>query len=154
MSQNLKGSAYRQLNFGLKLERPTAIVPQTAAQSIFSVPTGRIIVTGIMGLVTAAGSATVTNLKLQSLPTVGSVAPISANGLVTSAAIGSIISVDGAPGTAIAVSTGAGQILDSRGIVIPTGAIQIVTDASNATLSVAWSILWVPLDDGATLVAL
>lgn len=154
MSSNLKGTAYRQLNFGLKTDRATAIVPQTATASIFSVPTGRIIVTGIVGTVTAGGSATVTNLKLRSLPTVGSVADLCANGLVTSLAIGSILSVDGNPSTALAVSTGAGQILDSRGIMIPNGAIQLTTDASNATLSVSWTLLWVPLDDGATVVAL
>jgi hypothetical protein len=137
MSQNAKGSAYRQMRFGLKVERPTAIVPQTGTASIFTVSNGRIIVTGIMGLVTAAGSATVTNLNLRSLPTVGSIANISAAGLVTSAAIGSIISIDGNPTTATALSTGAGQILDSSGIVVPAGAIQQTTDASNATLSIA-----------------
>lgn len=152
MSQNAKGSAYRQMRFGLKVERPTAIVPQTATASIFTV-TGRIIVTGIMGLVTAAASATVTNLNLRSLPTVGSIANLSAAGLVTSAAIGSIISIDGAPGTATAVSTGAGQILDSSGIIVPAGAIQQTTDASNATLAIAWTLLWVPLDDGAVVTA-
>lgn len=153
MSQNLKGSAYRNLNFGFKVERAAAIVPQTATGAIFTVTGGRIIVTGIMGLVAVAGSATVTNLKLRSTPTVGSVADVSAAGLVTSAAIGTIISITGAASDATVVSTGAGQILDSTGVIIPTGSIGVNTDASNATLSVGWTLLWVPLDDGAVAVA-
>lgn len=154
MSQNAKGSAYRQMRFGLKVERPTAIVPQTATASIFSV-SGRIIITGIVGLVTAAGTATDPLLKLRSLPTVGSVADLSAATATTlvSPAIGTIISIDGNPTVIAAISTGAGQILDSSGIVVPAGAVQLTTGASNTTLAIAWTLLWVPLDDGAAVAA-
>lgn len=153
MSTLLKNATYRGVNFGAKVERATAVVPQTASGAIFTVSNGRAIVTGLMGLVTVAGSATVTNLKVRSLPTVGSAVDIAANGLVTSAPIGTIISITGTPADAISISGGSGQILDSRGVIIPAGAIQITTDAANASLSIAWTLLYIGLDDGTVVTA-
>lgn len=153
MSQNAKGSAYRQMNLGLKVERPTAVVPQTATASIFSVTGGRIIVTALLGVVTVAGSATDPLLKVRSLPTVGSITDLSAVvATFTSSPTGTILSVGGAPASAMTASTGAGTGLDQT-LIIPAGAIQLAAGASNATLSIAWTICWIPLDDGAVVAA-
>ncbi len=153
MSQNLKGTAARQTQFGLKTERATAIVPQTATASIFTT-SARIIVTGLMGLVTAAGTATDPLLKLRSTPTVGTITDLCAVvAAFTTSAVGTILTIDGNPATAMTASTGTGQILDDRGVIIPAGAIQLACGASNTTLSIAWTLLWVPLDDGAFVTA-
>lgn len=154
MSQNLKGSTYRAINFGLVARRAAATVPQSASQTIFTA-SGAVVITGLTGYVTTAGSATDPLIKLRSTPTVGTVGDICAvAGTFTTSAIGTLLTIDGNPATAMAfAANGSGQLLDSRGIVLPAGALTLTTGASNATLAVAWTVLWVPLDDGANLVA-
>lgn len=152
MASMIQGKQQRLIKLGLKVDRATAVLPATTNQNLFAVAGGRVIVTGLVGEVTVAASATATNVKFRSAPTVGTAVDISANALITSAVIGSLVTVTGLFSDVTIVSGGAGQILDSVGIVVPTGNIQITTDATN-TGSLRYSVLYIPLDDGATVTA-
>lgn len=154
MSAGVAGKSQRVINFGQRIDRPGALVPQTATVSIFTVTGGRVLVTGITGLITVAGSATDPLMKIVSTPTVGSTGDMTAAvATFTTSAIGGILSVDGLPTAAMVYSQGAGTLLDAKAIVVPAGAIRVTCGASNATLQVQWTLLYVPLDDGASVAA-
>lgn len=147
-----RGKYLRQLRYGLTETRNAAVVPQTGTQAIFNITGGRVVITSIVGVVTGAGSATVTNLKFRVAPSVGAAQDLSANGLVTSAAVGTFITATGVAADATVVNSAIGSMV-RQGIVLPAGAIQIVTDANNATLAVQWTVTWMGLDDAAVLAA-
>lgn len=154
MGTLVKGTAYRSLAFGPSVVRPASVVPQTGTGTLFTVAGGRVLVTGITGIIAVAGSSTDAALQLNTLPTVGSTAPMhAAMAATTSYPAGGIFSVDGNPATAMTLNVGVGQISDSGGIIVPAGLIRLTTTASNATLSIQWTLLYVPLDDGANVVA-
>jgi len=52
----------------------------------------------------------------------------------------------------VATSSYAALLPSLPGLVIPIGALAMVTDASN-TGQIQWDLTWIPLDDGAQLVA-
>lgn len=154
MSTLVKGTAYRALTFGTVVNRPGALIPQSTTATIFTVSGGRVLVTGLTGLITVAGSATDPLLKIVSTPTVGSTGDMTtAVATFTTSAIGGILTVDGSPTVAMVYSQGAGTVLDARAIVVPAGAIRLTAGASNATLAIQWTLLYVPLDDGASVAA-
>lgn len=154
MASGIAGKSQRTLNFGARVDRAGALVPQTATSSIFTVTGGRVLITGLTGLITVAGSATDPLMKIVSTPTVGSTGDVTtAVATFTTSAIGGILSVDGSPTAAMVYSQGAGAVLDAKAIVIPAGAIRLTCGASNATLQVQWTLLYVPLDDGASVAA-
>lgn len=151
MSQNAKGRAFRDMNFGIKVDRAAAVLPATATGTLFAVTGGRVIVRGLIGRVTTAASATATNIKLRAIPTTGPAADISANGAITSAALGTLVTITGLFSDATIIA-GAGQILDSVGVVCSVGTISLTTDATN-TGALEWTVIYIPLDDGASVSA-
>lgn len=151
MASFVQGSQVRLVETGLRVNRPTAVVPATGNQNLFAV-NGRVILKAIVGQLTVAASATATNLKLQGAPTTGTAVDLCANGLITSKEIGSWLGLTGTFSDALVVaSAGAGIFFDAAGIVLSPGFIRAVTDATNTTASVQWTAFYVPLDDGASL---
>lgn len=154
MSSGVPGKDLRKLNFGAKVDRATAVLPATTTQNLFSVSGGRIILLGLVGEVTVVASATATTLTFQSAPTVGTAVALNLNtgSAIENAVVGSLVTITGTFGDAAIISGGAGQILDSKGLVIPAGFIRILTSATN-TASLRYSVFYTPLDDGASVAA-
>lgn len=158
MASGIPGRQLRTLLYGLKVTEPAAIVPQTGTAHIFTVAGGRVVITSLVGQVTAAASATATTLSIGVTPTVGTAA---ATGLatataITSAEIGTLVSLPISYGALLvgvgAKAGGAVQAQGSGGYVVQPGTVDIVTSASNATAALSWTLTYVPLDDGATVV--
>ncbi|MCU1687772.1 MAG: hypothetical protein JWQ81_8511 [Amycolatopsis sp.] len=154
MSVIIQGSQIRQILLGSKVERATAALPQTATGNIYTVAGGRILVTGLVGEVTVATGAVATNLKISTAPTTGTAVDLTANTLVTSKEVGSQYTLPAASGSAGIVKNGGagGQFPTHQPYIIPIGAISITTDASD-TGSMKWTLTYIPLDDGASVVA-
>lgn len=120
-------------------------------RTIFTVAGGEVMITALWGVVTTA--ITVANtVKLQTNPTTGDTAD-----LTTATDIGT---TDTAAGTVLGVLDQTDSPPDLNrggkalgGIVVSTGNIEQVTTGTGPDGAVTWYATWVPLTDGATLVA-
>lgn len=152
MSALVKGTAYRAGRLGLKVDRATGNLPQTATGTLFTVSGGRILVTSIVGVVTTAIQAQANAVKLRATPTTGAVNDLSGTVDINGAAIGSLLSVTGLAGDALVLSTGGGISSLRNELVVAVGSIGLTTAASS-TGQIQWSITYVPYDDAGLVVA-
>jgi hypothetical protein len=129
--------------------KATATLPATTTGTLFTV-TGRVNVLQIIGEVTTALGATVTNLKLTSVPTVGSTVDLCANGAVASLALGTQLTITGTPANALVATNGA-SVTQASALMVKAGTISAVTDATN-TGSVKWKVIYTPIDPGAMII--
>jgi len=149
MATQISGKAQLRNSYGIKVERLAAVLPATAAQTIFTVTGGRILLTTLVGEVTTVCTATVTNLKIDAVGTVSTVVtPLAINTLVTSLAVGNEFAFSALG----AVATVGSAVTQNNETIIPPGIVRITTDATN-TGAMKWLVTYIPLDDGATVAA-
>jgi len=152
MSDYIAGKQLRKLQYGLKVDRATATLPQTTAGAIFNVLVGRVLLRQIVGEVTTVIQTQANNTKLTANPTTGTSVDICAALDITADEAGCLYGISGLNTDAlIGIDAGAvpGQLRD---VVLPVGTLDLDCAASN-TGSVKWSVLYVPLDDGAYMSA-
>ena len=144
--------AFSDVNLGIRVDRASATVPQTATQAIFNVVGGRVVVNAIVGQVTTIFGA-VGNINLVSTPsTGGAVNDMSTAVAGGSTALYSLISITGVPGDNTVIGgCGSVQTMD-RPVIVQVGAIGFKTSASS-TGAIKWTIAYLPLDDGAYVTA-
>lgn len=147
-----EGAAYLKSAFGVRVTRATATLPATTTGSLFTVATGRVLVTSIIGVVTTSIQAQANAIKLVATPTTGAVNDLSATVDVNGLAAGGLLGATGLAADALVKSTGGGVSNLRNPIVVAPGAIGLNTAATN-TGSVSWILTYVPLEDGATVVA-
>jgi hypothetical protein len=136
---------------GIKVERATATLPGETAAAIFTISGGRVLVTGIIGEVTATIQTQANATKLTANPTTGPSADICATLDITADAAGLLYGVSGTFGDAL-VGSGAAAPFPARPIVLDIGTLDLDCAATN-TGSVKWTIWYIPLDTGAAVVA-
>jgi len=154
-NQNFQGrDALAQVQLGIRVDRPTATLPQGTAGSIFTITGGKVLMTGIIGEVTTAiGGANAT--KLIANPTVATAADtdLCAAVDINTCDIGDLLSITGTPADGLlAAHAGAVQMLGPTGVVLQTGALQLHCVGST-TGNIKWSLWYVPLDTGAYVTA-
>lgn len=140
---------------GQKVERATAALPQTAAAAIFTISTGRVLITSIVGEVTTVIQTQADNTKLTFDPTdAGATQDLCAVLDITADAVGTMYSITGTPGTALqdALNFVPPNKALANPILLKPGQILLDCAASN-TGSVKWTITYIPVDTGATVVA-
>ena len=147
----LEGEQLRRLTFGLKVDRATATLPQTTAAAIFNVLVGRVAMLGIVGEVTTVLGA-VGNMSLEVNPTVGTTTAICAVVAAGTAEASSQFSIEGTAGTAMTLGAGGAVAMQVKPVVLSVGTLDLRLSGSS-TGSVKWSILYVPIDDGAYVTA-
>lgn len=152
MSSLQKGSSLRLANYGPKVEKAAATLPQTGNQDLFVVSGGRIIVTGLVGVVTTAVQAQANAAKLVVAPTVGAAQDLSATAELNGAALGTLIGFTGTPGGASSLVLGSGAVTKGTTFVVNPGVIRLNTAASS-TGATRWTLLYIPLDDAAQVVS-
>lgn len=149
MASQISGKALLANIYGRKVERAAATLPATGTQTIFTVTGGRILLTTLVGETVTATGATATTITINA---VGSV-----NGLTTALATATDYTSKSV-GTEFAFSTLGGAAVvggafnQNNETVLTPGTIQIVTSATN-TGTVKWTLMFIPLDDGATVTA-
>jgi hypothetical protein len=149
----------RLLHMGVKVDEPAAVLPATGTAHLFTVAGGRVIVTGLVGQCTTVCTSTATTVSVGVTPTTGTA---STTGLctataVTSAEVGTLVSLPSGAKGALVVGTGATaggavQVQGPGGYVVQPGTIDITTSATN-TGAFKWSLFYIPLDDGASVTA-
>lgn len=152
MSVLLDANAFRKSTFGLGpvSKAYTPLVVET--KTLFTIAGGQVAITALYGLVTT--DITVANtVKLQANPTTGVVGDLCAATDVgtTDTLAGALLSFQGLAGDSLLRGVGVIQTLKAP-LIVATGTIEQVT-ATGADGGITWSLMWVPITDGATVVA-
>jgi hypothetical protein len=151
MSPTPKGNQIRQAELGLSAFKAyTPLVVET--KTLFTIAGGLVLITSLVGLVTT--DITVANtVKLQANPTTGTTSDLCAATDIgtTDTLAGALLSFQGLTGDSLLRQIGAIQTIKAP-IVVATGVIEQVT-ATGADGGITWYVTWMPLSDGATLVA-
>jgi len=151
MTTLVNGSQLRDIALGRRAEKSTGTLAASTVP-LFTITGGEVLVTSIYGLVTVA--VTVANsYKLQHNPTA---AAGSTNDLVaatdigtTDTPVGDVLSFDGVRASSIVRGGGARTL--AGGLVLQAGQIESVSAGTDG--AILWVVTWVPLSDGASLVA-
>lgn len=138
---------------GKRCDRATADCITGVAVPIFRIAGGRIKLLDIAGEVTTIIGAGASNAKLQFNPTTGTTVDLCGNLDIDADEVGTLYSIDGTPATAMLRSeSGAVRGMQNSGIIIGIGDIEFLA-GTDRTGSIKWQARWLPLDPGATLVA-
>lgn len=137
---------------GEKVER-AAVVPAT--ESLFTISGGRILVTSIVGELTAACDGNATSSKLQGNPTSGTTRDLCTAVNIANYAIGDLIGISGVAADALLPPATAGSI---EGMTVPVVLQEGTLDLNLAaggqiTGRVKWTMRYIALDPGASVVA-
>lgn len=144
------GSDLRTLNFGDRASKSTGTLAASTV-ALFTVAGGRVAITSVYGIVTTA--VTVANsYKLQFNPTAGTTVDLVAAADIgtTDTPAGDLLGFTGDVGGAVLSTGGAVETLRAP-IVLTIGQIESVSAGTDGAIT--WVVTWVPLDDGASLVA-
>ncbi len=155
MSVYNDGAAFAGGILGLRVDRATAALPQTAAAAIFTISTGLVAVTALYGEVTTVIQTQANATKLTFDPTAtGATQDLCATLDITADAVGTMYSITGAPATGL--QDGLNFVTPSENLtgwlILKPGGILLDCAASN-TGAVKWSIWYVPLEAGASIAA-
>jgi hypothetical protein len=139
---------------GNRVDRATADVITGSAVPIFTVAGGRVLLTSLWGKVTTVIGAGASNAKFQFNPTVGTTVDMCGNLDIDADEAGTLYSIDGTPATAMLRSESGcvRNLANGGGLILDVGQIEFL-GGTDRTGSIAFQSWWIPLDDGATLVA-
>lgn len=138
---------------GTHVARATASLPQTATSNLFTVAGGQVLITALIGTVTTIFQNSDPVLKITSTPTTGSAIDVASTVDTTSLEAGGHLVCEG-DGTAL-VKSNAGAAYMSAGVgfwVCPAGTIDLTAGASK-TGAIKWDLFYIPIDEGASVVA-
>lgn len=171
MSTLISGDQIRALMFGIRVKKTAALVQNTAV-SLFTVTSGKVAITAIIGEVTddIPNTASLT-MKLQYTPSGGSAADLCAATGITADAVGtlysvtsgvaadllSVQSVSSIGGTPVAASevpnVTFAQVL-WRPIIVRAGSLKALSSNHDpGTNAIEWTLTYMPLDDGVIVAA-
>ncbi len=151
MSNFIQGRELRTLNLGRGVVSSASGAFAADTRTIFTVTGGEVMITALWGKVTT--TITVANtVKLQANPTTGNTAD-----LVTATDLGT---TDTAAGTVIGLDQGTtapSKLLANGRVdlnaVVSTGDVEQVVTGTGPDGDITWYCTWIPLSDGADLVA-
>ena len=155
MSTLIQGDQLRSLLVGVKVQRATATLPQTAAGALFTITGGKVLITSLVGEVTTVIQTQADATKLTFDPTdAGATQDLSATLDITADAVGTLYSLTGTPATAMqdALNFLPSNKVLAQPLVLKPGSILLDCAASN-TGSVKWDLTYIPLDNGASVAA-
>lgn len=150
MSTLIQGSQLRTLGFGQRASKSTGTLAASTV-ALFTVAGGRVALTSVYGLVGIA--ITVANsYKVQHNPTSGTTVDLCAATDIgtTDTPAGDLLSFTG---EAVGSSLSRGGAVETlrAPIVLAAGQVESVSGGTDGEIT--WVVTWVPLDDGASLVA-
>lgn len=154
MSVLLDASAFRKSQWGLKVDRAAAALPQTAQTAYFTVAGGRVLINAMIAEITTVVQAQATTVQLIATPTAGTAVNLSnATGDINAKEVGATIALASTLGGTLVVNNAGANVTPlANAFIVRTGTIDFKTGASS-TGATKWTLFYVPLDDGATVVA-
>jgi hypothetical protein len=148
----ITGTQVRQLLFGTKVTRNAAALPASTAGNLFTVAGGRVLLTGIVGEVTTVIQTQANATKLTMAPVVGTAVDLCATLDITGKEVGALLGITGTLATAMVGVNAGATVYPGNRMVLPIGNLQL-TCAATSTGQIKWLVTYLPLDDGATVVA-
>jgi len=122
------------------------------AYDLFTIAGGRIMVTQIIGEITVAVVGALT-ISLLATPTTGTARALCTGLLTTGYAIGDLFGITGINTDAMLPPASSSAIEgQTMGVMVSEGVITLNNDIVDVG-SVQWTIKWIPIDSGATVVA-
>lgn len=152
MSVYNQAAAYRRAILGDgPVSKATGAITGNPTTALFTIAGGEVLITGLYAKVTTALTTDGGTYALQANPTTGDTQTIvTATDLGTSdTAVGSVVGLNKADTAAPSFLRGGAVDLNA---VVTTGQIEFV-GAASANGALTFYVTWVPLTDGATLVA-
>jgi len=135
---------------GIRVDRAAA-AHAAAVTPYFTISGGPVLLTGLLGTVGTACVAA-TNIHWETLPTTGAVAPLCALIDLDTLVTGTHLTITGVGSAAMqSNATATGLAMLATKVVLSIGALNAEISAANGTSS--WSLWYVPLAVGATVVA-
>lgn len=134
------------------VERLPANLPQSGAGALFTVAGGKVRVLHIVGEVTTVIQTQPNATKLVANPTVGADADLCATVEITGDVVGTMYNITGTIANAMIATTSGRFKAQADEIVVAIGTIDLNCAASN-TGQAKWTLQYIPLNDGATVVA-
>ena len=158
MSVLLHGYQLRALNYGTQVITSAKTLPATATATLFTVSSGAVIVTSLLGLVSTAIASSDPAVTIGTAPTTGTaeVAGIASSTVLSSAEVGTWITVQpssGLPGALVVMASAAkagNAVYLPAPFVVSAGTITWTTGATK-TGAVIWYLTYIPLDTGASV---
>jgi hypothetical protein len=151
MSVLNNASAFRKAVLGSDVVSSASGPFAANTRTIFTVAGGEVMITALWGKVTTA--ITVANtVKLQTNPTTGDTADLSTATDIgtTDTAAGTVLGFRPQTDSAPDLARDAAAL---SGVVVSTGDIEQVVTGTDPDGDITWYCTWIPLTDGATLVA-
>lgn len=145
--------AFTSVGLGFRVDKTSATLPATTTQNIFTVAGGRVLIKGLLGEVTTIIQAQATTLKVTAAPTVGTAVDLTSTVDINAKEAGTLLLAE-CDGTAlVAANAGAGMSgIGEPFAIVNTGVIRIATGATS-TGATKWTLWYVPLDEGASVVS-
>ena len=152
MATLIDGPAQREITLGRTVTRATAALPATTAEALFTVTGGKVAITSIVGEVTTVIQTQANNTKLTANPTTGTSVDICAVLDISADEAGSLYSITGTFADALAGGAAGAVARQAVDVIVNTGTIDLDCAATN-TGAVGWTLTYIPIDDGAAVVA-
>ncbi|MBA7654443.1 hypothetical protein ES703_62322 [subsurface metagenome] len=135
------------------VERITSYLPQGApGQTAYFTVTGRVILLNIVGEVTVDIEGVAVGIKLISNPTVGNDVDLCAVLVIMGSPAGTLCNITGTLTDAMICTISGAMISQADSIIVSAGTIDLHTDI-NATGKIKWTLHYIPLDSGSSVVA-
>lgn len=136
---------------GIRVDRE-ASAHLAAVTPYFTIAGGPVLLTGLVGTVTVQATGAPENFHWETLPTAGAVSPVCALLDVDAAIVGSLLTITGDGSVAMTYNASlTGLAMMTTNVVLSIGALNAEIGDSTGTTS--WSLWYVPLAVGATVVA-
>lgn len=147
-------AAFRKTLYGERVDKAALAITGISTKPLFTVAGGRVIITSLVGEVTTVIQTQANNTKITFNPDgAGATSDLSAVLDISADAVGLLY---GLTGTVTDTLLEGVQFLPSTAMTVPfvlsEGSIGVDTAASS-TGAIAWTLTYVPLDDGASVVA-
>ncbi len=153
MTTIIKNADVRTIAAGIAVSRATATLPASTLGHIFTVSGGRVLVRYLVGEVTTIIQAQACTVKVTHTPTAGTAVDWSAaSASISALEVGGKLGLPAAAATALVTGNAGGILTHLSEWVATAGTIDITTSATN-TGSIKWDLVYVPLDNGAQVVA-
>ena len=134
-----------------RVTRVASNLPQTTAGALYTVSGGKCIVE-IIGEVTTVIEAGANNMKLTANATVGASVDLCTILDIDTDAVGTFYHLTGTLTDALVETTSGAGESQSTGLIVAPGTIDLDCDASK-TGQIKWVLFYIPIDQGAKIVA-
>lgn len=151
MTTIIQGSQLRDIALGRAASKATGTITGNPTTALFTIAGGEVLITSLYAKVTTALTTDSGTYAVQQNPTTGDTQTIvTATDLgTTDTAVGSVVGLTNGTTAAPAFLRGGTAALNA---VVTTGQIEFV-GAASANGALTFYVTWVPISDGATLVA-